>query len=1546
MSASVPSVEITVEGASGRFAQPVIVIGRDPACDLVIADPRVSRRHLELRLGEYGTSINDCETSNGTFYDGRRVGGMLLAPGRVYWLALGDSSGVSIGISTNVPLRGPASQLSRTWSIDHLAFDQRKIQRWHASRRPVESPRADDTLPKEAGRSSPEAPGVDHVGPIPTIHAELFVSGAPAEHRTFTLQQSMVQIGRSRRCDIALPEIAEDTSAQHAELRWDRHCWWVVDVGSTNGTYVEGARVEAAPLPANVRSTIRLGRSGTGLIVSYTADGAPVPEPRPEPPRYPPPRAGAFSRGRGRSSAPRSARARTASDERGDRPADGGELSATATIGRAVECAQQWYMPRPFVAAARHEVGVVGVAGVGKSSLLNALLAPGCQLLPAGGVGSLTALPVRVVSADEAMLRVSYRGRGWLRDVLRRLSGRHLDEALLGQLSLLCTGDQYAARDPEWLTLALRHAMNPDVGRLPDESRQTREALGRLSSVVATDTVARTWTAARNAADFFFAVREHMAGQFSPLCESIELGWTAPLVAAGVVMVDLPGLGSSGDTHAAATVDWLRSGRSALVVCDRAGLPDVVATALRESGFAARWAQGAGELMIAVTKLDLVTDDELRGSAGTRRWSDAFSATSARVAAIIRAQIASLFPEAARHLDRVRILPVSSRELHRLAINDISDRSALAQPAETGFSALHAAILSTIGEARDNVAATLRTIPALSDRDEREGMPVEQQNDCDLPAATAVSAFEQVDNNIAEWGEWLEREGRAFFTRWEPARLTMIEQLVEDMRSLAKQERRELPICLLGNSGVGKSTLINAVIDPRLQVVPQGGVGPLTAQATIVRFAREPYMRATYHGAQRLNQLIFALDRYCERHLRAARQDENDLAAEEQREAELALAGLGDGPGDPEAGDKRLQAYISQARQMICGVQFGEDAAAEVAYLADALRVVLGRASVWGHTPRPADLERVDVLRDVVALGDRGRCVEADANRGAFLREIRQHASGSIAPVIKSLEVGWDSELLRDGAVLVDLPGVGVANDEYRSVTSDWIRRASAVLLVVDKSGVTEPAIELLRTTGFLNALLHRAPDASEVAPLLRVVAVKLDDAAKDERTSFQQQHPGEKVPPWQTFFDDACTRARTLIRSQLENALARAPDATPDEVRADRIDAQRRVLKLLQIHSVSAVEYRKLMLADDEERPRIKEPEQSNIPDLIRSLQEIAQRHAHDLAERLGAGLHELRGAVERGLQAVVEDLEQGGRDQARRATLREQLVAVLTPRGQELRLRQGQLRERLRATVPTIIQREVAHAVQMASPSVSRFLKRMEGVNWSTLRAAVRRGGMRDGQRALDIPNELALILEEPLAVIWNKVVVPEVENALQAFSRDVARLLDEVVAWATSEAAGLDARRVERFRDDVVQRVKHLAAIAETVAESLRGDVKRTLHEAVQFTIRRECQAFVDAGLDVGKGVKVRLHAFLAEAGSIARVHAGTTAERHLLATYDRVVAGIGTDFASVSGALRDVEGVILGHLDARSVEETARAHEEAQRVKAMLARLPHRAMEQTP
>jgi len=81
-----------------------IVLGQSSDCDVVLADPKVSRRHCALRLTEQGVFVQDLESRNGTFIRDVRIAGAYLLPGIP--ATIGDSSFVvqASGGSAALPL--------------------------------------------------------------------------------------------------------------------------------------------------------------------------------------------------------------------------------------------------------------------------------------------------------------------------------------------------------------------------------------------------------------------------------------------------------------------------------------------------------------------------------------------------------------------------------------------------------------------------------------------------------------------------------------------------------------------------------------------------------------------------------------------------------------------------------------------------------------------------------------------------------------------------------------------------------------------------------------------------------------------------------------------------------------------------------------------------------------------------------------------------------------------------------------------------------------------------------------------------------------------------------------------------------------------------------------------------------------------------------------------------------------------------------------------------------------------------------------------------
>jgi DNA-binding NtrC family response regulator len=69
------------KGAPYRFTTGHCTIGSGSTCDVVLNDPTVSRRHVELELVPEGVYVRDLESRNGTFYQDHRIERAVLALG-------------------------------------------------------------------------------------------------------------------------------------------------------------------------------------------------------------------------------------------------------------------------------------------------------------------------------------------------------------------------------------------------------------------------------------------------------------------------------------------------------------------------------------------------------------------------------------------------------------------------------------------------------------------------------------------------------------------------------------------------------------------------------------------------------------------------------------------------------------------------------------------------------------------------------------------------------------------------------------------------------------------------------------------------------------------------------------------------------------------------------------------------------------------------------------------------------------------------------------------------------------------------------------------------------------------------------------------------------------------------------------------------------------------------------------------------------------------------------------------------------------------------
>ena len=100
-----------------------LVVGRDPGCELVIEDARVSKRHAELRWAGSGWTLADVGSKNGTTINGRPADGTALRDGDA--VSFGGLSGRFERLSAAEAATIEADRLAR---IETSARIRRRLQ--------------------------------------------------------------------------------------------------------------------------------------------------------------------------------------------------------------------------------------------------------------------------------------------------------------------------------------------------------------------------------------------------------------------------------------------------------------------------------------------------------------------------------------------------------------------------------------------------------------------------------------------------------------------------------------------------------------------------------------------------------------------------------------------------------------------------------------------------------------------------------------------------------------------------------------------------------------------------------------------------------------------------------------------------------------------------------------------------------------------------------------------------------------------------------------------------------------------------------------------------------------------------------------------------------------------------------------------------------------------------------------------------------------------------------------------------------------------------
>jgi pSer/pThr/pTyr-binding forkhead associated (FHA) protein len=210
-----------VDGKEYTVPSGGLVFGRDASCDVVVAENEVSRRHAEIVAGEQGYVVRDI-SANGVFVNGERVQGShrlarsdVLRIGKEEFRFYADL----LAAVPTPPVAEPAVAAAAS-----------------APPRPSEAERmAMMSAPTPLAQPAYE-------DPRPVLARLETLNAGPNKGAIFALRTPLAHVGRGAHNDVRL--VDESVSETHAKLQRREDGWYVVDMDSTNGTYVAGTRIE------------------------------------------------------------------------------------------------------------------------------------------------------------------------------------------------------------------------------------------------------------------------------------------------------------------------------------------------------------------------------------------------------------------------------------------------------------------------------------------------------------------------------------------------------------------------------------------------------------------------------------------------------------------------------------------------------------------------------------------------------------------------------------------------------------------------------------------------------------------------------------------------------------------------------------------------------------------------------------------------------------------------------------------------------------------------------------------------------------------------------------------------------------------------------------------------------------------------------------------------------------------------------------------------------------------------------------------------------
>ena len=279
-----------VDGREYAITGNGVTIGRDASCEIVVPSTEVSRRHAMVVPGDAGYVLSDLST-NGVLVNGERVsrtrtlgrGDMIRIGAEEFRFHADPAASPAAepgdrGVGASVRTSGTGRAVGAEVGVSSAAPDAA-----------IEQPVHPAALAEEAAGA---AVGSGTAKARPPLAVLEIVNEGILKGKRFEIRTPLTHVGRGEHNDVAVAD--DSVSDSHAKIQKRENGWYVVDMDSTNGTYVGGRRISGEKHLVG-SPDIRFG--GIKMIFQVAADlpddakgtraiagmrpSRPVPSPRP-----------------------------------------------------------------------------------------------------------------------------------------------------------------------------------------------------------------------------------------------------------------------------------------------------------------------------------------------------------------------------------------------------------------------------------------------------------------------------------------------------------------------------------------------------------------------------------------------------------------------------------------------------------------------------------------------------------------------------------------------------------------------------------------------------------------------------------------------------------------------------------------------------------------------------------------------------------------------------------------------------------------------------------------------------------------------------------------------------------------------------------------------------------------------------------------------------------------------------------------------------------------------------------------------------------------